>query len=1668
MLLHDLFRDSVVRHPDGLAVDVPPSGGRTERRTVTYRELAAMADGVQAALTGIAAAEARVVVLLPRSDPWSFAAQLGVLQAGAAHVCLDPAFPDDYIAAVAADAGAVAIVTDQDGAARCASAGVPRLVVPLTIGAPLAAPSPPPTPDRLAYVIYTSGTTGRPKGVLLEHRGAVNLIREGVRRFGLGPGDRVAQGSSAAYDSSIEETWLALASGAAVVVLDDETVRLGPDLAPWLRRERVTVLCPPPTLLRAMDLRAPAAALPALRLCYVGGEPLSDDLATTWGGALWLENGYGPTECTVTVVRGRVRPGEPVTIGEPVPPHRALLLDEQLQPVADGEAGELCIAGPGLARGYLGRDALTRERFPVLDGIGRVYRTGDLVVRDPDGRLRCLGRIDAQVKVRGYRIELESVEAQLAVGDGVREVVCAVQGEEPDRELVAFVVPRDPAAPPDFAALARGVAERSPAYTVPTRFALLEQVPRTVGGKVDRRALPLLVTPRARDRDDITATPGERIRAAMAGVLGLEAAQLAVDDDFFAVGGNSLRAALLVSRLRRWPELASVAVRDVYAAPTAAGLAATLAARAPVVAGGAAAVPLAPLRRVLAFTIAQLLVLTAALVVTAALAWVSVFVVTPWLLASWSLPALLLAAPWLVVAGRAAFGVGAYHVLVAAKELLIGRYRPGSTSAWSGLRLRHWLVTNLARAVPWRLVEGTELHAVLLRGLGARIGRRVHLHRGVDLTGGGWDLLEIGDDATLGREVDLGLCELHDGRLVIGAVRIGEGAVLEARSGTAGDVDVGAGAVLEPLAFAAAGARIGDGELWRGVPAVRVATAPPCAPDRRGASWRCTAAVLAGRLLLAPIAQLPIALLAVWLLGAPGAGDELRRWLAGEAALPSRWWWIVSTIPTAWLPLSLLGAALWLRLSPGVAAGELPRWSLRWYWLSSRTAGVERAGLWLSGTLFWPWWLRLAGMRVGRDVEVSTILDVLPERTAIGGGSFLADGVYLGVPSIRAGRVTVADTAFGERTFVGNHVVVPSGQRLPDDLLLGVCTVGDAATMRAGTAWFGQPALQLPRREVIEVDRRLTHEPGPLRYANRLFWESLRGTLPVLPALLALWWCGFVAEGGLLASCVASLLVAAALAFVVLATKWLLLGRVRPGQHGLWSCWASRWDFHYVLWQRYGRALLMPLEGTLLLGWFLRAIGVRIGRRCVLGRGFAQVVDPDMLTIGDGATVHALFQAHSFEDRVLKIGPVRLGAGCSVGRAAVVLYGADIGERTRVAPHSVVMKHELLLPDRDYAGAPSVELARATTPATAPVPVVAPQGERLVALDVARGLAVLGMVWLHFVPQPDDPGASAGAAIVDASVRWLEGVPAALFMLLAGASWALSGRRDAGYVSRRALVLAAIGLPFWWFVWPYDVLTPMALMLPLVVALLLRGRGALVAGVATMLLAAPLVVHFGGDVIAADQLDDGTHRAHRGLSWATLRYFTIDGAYPLLPWLLLPLLGALLADATRDVARLARWCWLALPLPFLAWLCAVIADDAGDELAAQLAVTWPPTSLPFLLRCGGAAVAIAACLTWWVAVRGLPRWLRPIAAVGRASLTHYLLHIAGVYALLRLWWPDEDWSVAVGIAVAVGYVAFALLVSPLWFRRFRRGPLEALLRLASRGRERAPSHEGAPPGTNGA
>ena len=1332
--LCELFADTVRRFPLRPAVDIPPSAERPERKVVSYQQLAQAAAGIAERLRRVASRDDLVAVLLPRTGFELYAAQLGTLSAGAAFVCLDPKFPDDYVAKLLADARPKAVVTTGEGLACLARIDwkqgpvidVGALAPASTSGSEPAGG--PVQPGDLAYVIYTSGTTGEPKGVMLEHRGIVNLVSSDIEEFGLTEHDRCAQGSSAAYDSSLEEAWLALAVGATVVVLDDETIRLGPDLVGWLRDERITVFCPPPTLLRMMACPSPSEALPALRLLYVGGEALGDDIVEAWAPGRRMNNGYGPTECTVTVVRADVVAGQPVTIGHPVPGNQAWVLDAALEQVAEGADGELCIGGVGLARGYLNRPEATREKFVEHPQLGRIYRTGDRVRRRADGQLVFGGRIDEQIKLRGYRIELGAVERAVSALPGIAAAACAVRVVGGGEALVAFILPDESAAPhaPDALGpnaldpeLLRALLLASlPSAMVPSRFVVVDALPTTLGGKLDRRALPSLQevasTPMAAPIfDDALRT---RIAQAMATALGASR-PVAADDDFFVdLGGDSLSAVAVVCDLRRDAAYASVTTRDLYECRSLQKLAERIEG-----ASSGDAAPEPPVQpavpknevsegRVGLTTAVQGLGLLAEVGLGSVLGYALVFLLLPRLLGPLGVVAAALAMPLLLRLLRLALGIVALGFAVAAKWLLIGRYRPRCEPVWGGFYLRHWLVLRVAGLIPWTLLSGTVFFNLALRALGAKIGRRVHIHRGVNLQRGGWDLIELGDDVTIAQEATLEVGELESGHLLFDRIVIGAGATLDIRANLGRGTTVGEGAYVDALSWLPPGTVIPAGERYSGVPAVRVGDAPEPppvdasdAPEHAELSeWQYGLALLAAKELLGWIRWLPT-VGALLLLGFWAELDlaQIYAWLA-TPSFSLAWVGVVVAALFVVTPLGLALRALALRNIAPVPAGVIRRFSLAYIPVWLRAAELEAAGRWLTGTLYWPMWLRLAGMRIGELSEVSTIIDVLPERVQIGARSFFADGIYLGCPEVHRGTVRIADTRLGDDTFLGNHVVVPGGGSFPDRYFVGVCTIADSAIAREDSAWFGHPRLELPHRNVVAADDETIFSPSWPRLVSRYFWETLRFGVPLLPLVVSYaWYAGVAAllrqgSWALAALGIAGLSLASlgVMCAALLALKWFLLGRMKPGQHPLWSCWCSRWDFLYFAWQQWARPILALLEGSLYLTVYLRAMGLEIGKRVVLGAGFAQVVDPDMLHFGDGATVATLFQAHSFEDRVLKLDHVRVEAGATAGHGAVLFYGAKIGEGAWVMPSTVVMKNEEIAAGARAVGVPSRTLQR--------------------------------------------------------------------------------------------------------------------------------------------------------------------------------------------------------------------------------------------------------------------------------------------------------------------------------------------------------------------------------------
>lgn len=1303
-LLHEFFEESAARTPDQIAVDIPPGGRRPTRRRVTYAQLKQQSDALAAFLDELTCGvECVVAVILPRESECLYVAQLAALKSGAAYACIDPAFPDEQVRDILADASPVAILTDAAGAARLRHIEpTPVVDVPgwlRDVGdrettRSVAAFA----PDRLAYVIYTSGTTGKPKGVMIEHRSVVNLVLADRLALGVRPEYRVGQNSSSAYDSSVEEIWSAFAAGATLVVMDDETTRLGPDLIGWLRRERVTMFSPPPTLLRSTGCTDPEAELPDLRLLQVGGEVLTQDLADTWARGRCLLNDYGPTECTITALRARIQPGDTITIGRPLPGLHAYVLNDALHEVPDGETGELCLGGVALARGYRNQPERTAQKFVKHPRLGRIYRTGDLVARTPDQTYAFHGRIDAQVKVRGYRIELEAIESRLAECPGVRQAACRVQGVGGQQRLVAFVVPETPSTPLSFDALKTALRAVLPEYMVPSRFGILDRLPTTASGKMNRQALPTL---EAHGSEAHLRAPSNDLEETLADscrtLLGIEKA-VSVDDDFFHdLGGDSLQAAQLISILRDDPRTASLAVRDLYETRTLAGLAKRAAERVSVTAVAPAAPR--PQGRPMLASLVQGLWLLLQLIAGGPLLYLAAIVAPSHLLQGVGILPSLVLAPLVYGAGVVLYTLLTLALAVLVKKLLIGRYTPLRAPVWGSFYVRNWIVQHVVQLVPWRLLEGTALHSTALRALGARIGQRVHIHHGVNLLQGGWDLLDIGDDVTISQDAALQLVELEDGQVVVGRVVLESGCTLDVRAGVASDTHVEAGAYLTALSFLPRGRRIPAGERWDGVPAKRVGVAPEApavSPALSPAAYGVALSV--GRALTGLCGALPVLLAAFVFTSMVGVdADHILDWFL-ESSLSLNTVLLGVGLVLSVRPLTLLLQLVAMRALGRVEPGVVSRWSLTYVriWLKVELAAA--ANTWLSGTLLWIHWLRGAGMKIGRGCEISTIIDTVPELVEVGDSAFLADGIYLAGPRLHCGTVTLAPVRLASNTYFGNYVLIAGGQNIPENVLVGVCTVADDRQITPGSSWFGHPPFELPKREVVASDPTTTHLPNTIRYVNRLFWEWLRFALPLLPLLLFVGWLRAVAAFEdrvslpvLLLTVIPALDFAVGASFCLfgLILKWALLGRVRPAVHPLWSCWCRRWEFHYVAYELYTSGPLSALEGTLFLNGYLRAMGMRLGRHVTLGPGFAYIIDHDMLEFEAGATVNCLFQAHTFEDRVLKIDRVRIRREATVGSLTVVLYGADIGSRTYVAPLSVVMKHERLLGNHAYVGCPT-------------------------------------------------------------------------------------------------------------------------------------------------------------------------------------------------------------------------------------------------------------------------------------------------------------------------------------------------------------------------------------------
>jgi non-ribosomal peptide synthetase-like protein len=1152
--LTEVFSRSAEKFPDLTALQIPHT-----RESLTFAELDARAENIAAALSPYLTGPDQVVAVAMSQDNWQIvAAHLGILKAGGTLMFLDTTLPDALITHMLNDAQPVVILTRGQEKFR----DLPTLDV-LTLPERMRKREPPAWLDdptqRLATIFYTSGTTGMPRGVECPHAGYVNLALSYADYFDLLPGmDATSLTSSLGYDGSISEMYSAWVSGCAVVMLTKEQIRSGPDLVPVLREAEVTVLFCPPVLLTTLT-PTPEVDLPYPLCRYIvpAGEAFPSALVEPWTrGRRQIINTYGPTEASTDTSRQSLRPGDPITIGSPFANVTYVILEvDQLSPLPHGEVGELCIGGVHVARGYRNLPEQTAQKFITHPQFGRLYRTGDKCKIDiRTQRVHFLGRLDAQLKVRGHRVEAQAVEDILQTQ--FIEIEAAVLDYQ-NEALVAFVAAPSVCegefsvvapAPAEWAArVTATLAKQLPAPSVPTRIFLVEKfVMKPVSGKIDRKCLPnlsnLLLRSAEPEAADTRATPvtardprEEELKPDADAGMDAESEEvlalcravfetpLGLDDGFAEAGGHSIVIARLAQQLQAAGWVVPVrallsdcntarkvahrprALQQISEAPPARVKSAENTAER----DEAAAEVLSPGY----FTTAQVLF--------------GIFLYSPGIVAVLSVLAFVEVERFFTTASLRAFIiVGSFLYLLALVtpfaallwvmmiKLFMRGYvyknnvTPGVYPKWSKMHLRIWCIGRLEATVLVPLgamYRSAPLMAFALRRLGAKVGDNLQCAHDAYLSGP-LDLISIEDDVAIQTGAYIQTTRWSGQSLHVGPIHLESGCKIGTRAAIANNVTVGRGTWITP--FTPILSDVGSQEMWEGAPA---RLSGRCTELKRTANtcqyeypiWLIeTINILMQIFIFFWLSLVPTASILWFARGLIPAGEaELSdAYLMVTPLFEIVWHLTLYAFVTTWVSVvvtSLL-ACLFIRCtaaSPGLYPSRGFRGALLMYRMN-RMNGLQAQWTW---TITGQYLRALAGMRFPRlgASECDVMFNLVPELAAADSQVFWSNGCFTNMLDYGAEHFKLRHLDMPRNFFSGNNCVAEYGN-FPSNFLLGVSTPGnDIQFRRQMRSRLGEPITVAGNPPVkfasasFEAENEKHRLPGFPLFLTRVFLNDL-------------------------------------------------------------------------------------------------------------------------------------------------------------------------------------------------------------------------------------------------------------------------------------------------------------------------------------------------------------------------------------------------------------------------------------------------------------------------------------------------------------------------------------------------------------------------------------------------
>lgn len=990
-----------------------------------------------------------------------------------------------------------------------------------------------------------------------------------------------------------------------------------------------------------------------------------------------------------------------------------LVINAERELLAQGEIGELCIFGPSVASGYLARADLTADKFiqnpwAVHADEQLLYRTGDLAKIDEYGQVHCLGRADDQVKIRGFRVELGEIEAALCDIEGIATAAVILKAEHGVDQLIAFIVTEiEEKQQIEIKQLRQILMQRLAPYMLPNHFEVLEDIPRLLSGKIDRKALKLRQLTAIVDQreSDQPRNAAEQLLFEVLTQL-FPNTPIKLDSDFFHdLGGHSLLAAVLISRLRQHAAYSHLTIQHLYQNPTVAAIAAQMLEQAQSLDD-----PQLGQDNPRHFMYKWLCGLAQSITIPVLISinilqWLAPFFTYHYFTGGSqdSIPAAIMMSLLVYVTVISC----SFIVSIGVKRLLMFGIGAGRYPLWGMTYFRWWLADRILSLSPAYLLSGSTLLNLYLKALGVKIGHdvtigSVHIRMP--------SLLTIEDGVSIGSQVNLENAKVEHGHLILGSIHLKKDSYIGSYSILEENTVVEEQAQIHALSAIEHDKVIPAGEIWEGSPAEKIGHVSeletPLKRPRFSILHQYAEYIYyaASALMIACIFFIPIFpsfILVDWL-------DAHIFNIDPHHHLQIALYYFALAIPASVMMLlitALIAATLRKLVLPQLKPGTYAVHGEVYYrkWFAAQILETSLHTLHgLFATLYAPIWFRLLGAKVGKNTEISTATGVIPEMLTLGEECFIADAVMLGDEEIKDGWMRLKSTQIGQRSFVGNGAYIGDGTLIPDHVLIGVQSKTPAnQEMYAGQTWFGSPALLLPARETVQAfPEHLTFNPSQIRRLTRAMIEGLRIVLPVALAIgvgysIVLEVIDIINQYGIamggIALMLAGLIYGVGCFSIVLVLKWLLIGRYQACAVPMWTLFVWLSEGITSLYESVAIPnFLNFFRGTPMLPFFLTLLGAKIGRDVYLDT--VDLTEFDCVSIGDRAEFNRFSgpQTHLFEDRIMKIGQVKVEHDVVVNARSIILYNAQVSHHAVLGPLTMVMKGESIPAQSAWIGSPAV------------------------------------------------------------------------------------------------------------------------------------------------------------------------------------------------------------------------------------------------------------------------------------------------------------------------------------------------------------------------------------------